>query len=148
MNNKVFLDTSLMSIVKWFWSQWQHNYERNLELILINWPNLDEKYTKKREHYCQHYCSIFEANHLPLYFQSQIHLLVLPLYSSLWALRIAQSRLSTSFSTSYTLPYQLNMTLLFLQPRIFCWNKDIGHCCYLLYSSWTSCSSVAISASL
>ena len=49
LNNGVFLDTSLVSTLKWLWSQWQHNYERNLESILINWPNLDEKQAKNRD---------------------------------------------------------------------------------------------------
>ena len=49
LNNGVSLDTSLVSTLKWPWSQWQHNYERNLESILINWPNLDEKQTKNRD---------------------------------------------------------------------------------------------------
>ena len=79
----------------------QHNYERHLELILVDRPNLHERTTKKRDPSFRLITLLVDAG-------SQIDLLALPPCSPLQII----------------LPHQLNIPLLFLQPYLFCWNID------------------------
>ena len=85
---------------------------------MIDQPNLDEQPTKKEtlRPGWQHYWSMFEANHPPL----QIDLLVLPLALHFRYFMLLSHVLELSFPRQMTLLCQL----LFLQPHLFCWNKD------------------------
>ena len=145
LDNRVFSDISFMSILQWLWSQKKCNYERNIELFLINWPNLEEPPTKKRHPLCRlvTFWLMLDANHLSLHLQNQIDMLTLPLCSSLRALLLPQSLWALTFTCQITLSFYLNSPWLSLKllsyfsqtlqctgadPSIsfshVCWNED------------------------
>ena len=149
-----FLDAFLVSTLLWIWSQWEHNYGRDLDLIVIDRPNhrdplsgmatLPVDVGSKSSS-----SSLAESNGYT----------ALPRCSPLWV--IAQSCGAFSFPRQMTLPYQLNTPLLLPQLHLFCCNIDseevslfwdtcsmAKHCCFFPWCSLMNGLSVAISPSL
>ena len=146
-NNIVFF-RSFESTLKWLWSQWQHKYERNLESILIDQPNLDERLTKKRDPW-----SMLATLSVDVWSKSSSSFAKsnwCARYSSgspLQILRVAQSRFRTFFfSRQMTLPCQLNSCVCnftyFVGIRLMRKCPCFSHCCFLAYSSLTNCTTI------
>lgn len=142
-----FLDAFLVSTL-WVWSQWEHNYDRDLDLIMIDRPNHRDPLSRLATLLVDvgsksSSSSLAESN-----WYTALHWC-----SPLWA--VAQSCRALSFPRQMTLPYQLNTSLLLPQLYLFCCNIDseevsvfwdtssmAKHCWFMPWCSLMNCLSI------